>query len=110
MQTGTCEKKTQVLLSVPQSTVVQSEPADRPCDGTGEVRCAKRDTCCRISASQWACCPSPKVRPHQRFLFDDVMRGGSRVRTVVSAVSHDCSRYVAVGSALNRGSAKFTSL
>lgn len=67
MQTGTCEKKNQApLYGVPQSTVVRAEPADRSCDSTGEVRCSERDTCCRISASQWACCPSPKVCPHQR--------------------------------------------
>lgn len=76
MQTGTCEKKNHhaLVYSLPQSRVVQSEPRDPeedvPCDRTGEFRCPARDTCCRISASEWACCPSPRVRPHQRFMFD----------------------------------------
>ncbi|XP_034716513.1 granulin b isoform X4 [Etheostoma cragini] len=69
MQTGTCEKKNHdaLLLSLPQSKVVRSEPrdteddADVPCDATGEVRCPVQDTCCRVSAAEWACCPSPRA-------------------------------------------------
>ncbi|TKS89394.1 Granulins Proepithelin [Collichthys lucidus] len=66
MQTGTCEKKSHdvLVLTVPQSKVVRPDPAeddDVPCDGAGEFRCPERDTCCRISASEWACCPSPRA-------------------------------------------------
>ncbi|XP_071317810.1 granulin b isoform X2 [Trachinotus anak] len=67
MQTGTCEKKKRDALVhvLPQSTVVRSEPrdteedADVPCDSTGEFRCSKQDTCCKVSATEWACCPTP---------------------------------------------------
>lgn len=69
MQTKTCEKKNHnvLVLTVPQSKVVPSESRDTdedrdiPCDSTGEFHCPERDTCCRISASEWACCPSPKA-------------------------------------------------
>lgn len=70
MQTGTCEKKDHDLLvdSLPQVAVERAEPAgaapddvDVPCDGRGEFRCPERDTCCKISASEWACCPSPRA-------------------------------------------------
>ncbi|TDG97743.1 hypothetical protein EPR50_G00210800 [Perca flavescens] len=69
MQTGTCEKKDHdaLILSLPQSEVVQSEPrdpeddADVPCDGTGEFHCPEQDTCCKVSATEWACCPSPRA-------------------------------------------------
>lgn len=69
MQTKTCEKKSQDVLihPPPQSRVVQSEPrdggvdADVPCDSTGEFHCPEQDTCCRISATEWACCPSPRA-------------------------------------------------
>lgn len=72
METGTCEKKNRDVLvrSLPHSKVVRSEPrdaggdADVPCDGTGEFHCPERDTCCKISATEWACCPSPRVRSH----------------------------------------------
>ncbi|XP_041818405.1 granulin b [Chelmon rostratus] len=69
METGTCEKKNRDVLvrSLPHSKVVRSEPrdaggdADVPCDGTGEFHCPERDTCCKISATEWACCPSPRA-------------------------------------------------
>ncbi|XP_078135049.1 granulin b isoform X1 [Sander vitreus] len=69
MQTGTCEKEDHdvLILSLPQSKVVQSElrdtedDADVPCDGTGEFHCPKQDTCCKVSATEWACCPSPQA-------------------------------------------------
>lgn len=70
MQSGTCEKKSGGLLlhTLPLSRVVeswQSAEADRaedaPCDSAGEFRCAEQDTCCKTSASEWACCPSPKA-------------------------------------------------
>lgn len=63
MQTQTCEKKSQgAPASVPLSTVaVHSEPRDVPCDPAGEFHCSERDTCCRVAASEWACCPSPKA-------------------------------------------------
>lgn len=72
MQTGTCEKKDHDVLihTLPQIKVVQSEPRDTeddtdiPCDSTGAFHCPERDTCCKISATEWACCPSPRVRPH----------------------------------------------
>lgn len=74
MQTGTCEKKNhgELFRTLPLSKVVQSEPrdteddADIPCDSAGEFHCPERDTCCKISASEWACCPSPRVRPRVR--------------------------------------------
>ncbi|XP_022064576.2 granulin b isoform X1 [Acanthochromis polyacanthus] len=69
MQTGTCEKKDDGVLidPLPQSRVVQSEPrgvedeADVPCDGTGEFHCPKKDTCCKVSDTEWSCCPSSKA-------------------------------------------------
>lgn len=66
MQTGTCEKKNGVELiqTLPQTKVVPSEPGeaeDVPCDGTGEFHCPRKDTCCKTSSTQWACCPSPKA-------------------------------------------------
>lgn len=72
MQTGTCEKKNHdvLILTLPQSKVVQSEPrhpeddANVPCDSTGEFHCPKQDTCCKVSNSAWACCPSARVRSH----------------------------------------------
>lgn len=72
MQTGTCEKKNLNVLGhiVPQSKVERLEPrgpedaADVPCDSTGEFQCSKRDTCCKLSATEWACCPSPRVCSH----------------------------------------------
>ncbi|XP_024140576.1 granulin b [Oryzias melastigma] len=63
MQTGTCEKK--AGQSLPLTPVVLSnlndseDPRDVPCDGMGEFKCPKQDTCCRISATEWGCCPSP---------------------------------------------------
>ncbi|XP_068610498.1 LOW QUALITY PROTEIN: granulin b [Brachionichthys hirsutus] len=66
MQSTTCEKKHGVSIhTLLQSKVVQSKPPDGkgdasvPCDGTGGFYCPERDTCCKISASAWACCPSP---------------------------------------------------
>ncbi|XP_022598270.1 granulins isoform X5 [Seriola dumerili] len=68
MQTGTCEKKKDALVhTLPQSKVVRSEPRDTeddtdvPCDSTGEFRCPKQETCCKMSATEWACCPSPRA-------------------------------------------------
>ncbi|KAM4624047.1 granulin b isoform 2-T2 [Polymixia lowei] len=69
MQTGTCEKKADALIvqTLPLSKVVASEQRDAkdeedvPCDGTGEFRCPKQDTCCKTSGTEWACCPSPKA-------------------------------------------------
>lgn len=69
MQTGTCEKKNHnvLILTLPQSKVVQSEPrhpeddANVPCDSTGEFHCPKQDTCCKVSNSAWACCPSARA-------------------------------------------------
>uniref|UniRef100_A0A8C7ZWR7 Granulin b n=1 Tax=Oryzias sinensis TaxID=183150 RepID=A0A8C7ZWR7_9TELE len=60
MQTGTCEKK--AGQGLPLSRVVPAQPQDAhdvPCDGTGEFKCPKQNTCCRISATAWGCCPSP---------------------------------------------------
>ncbi|XP_076008133.1 granulin b [Genypterus blacodes] len=69
MQTETCEKKLHGLFlhSLPLSTVVQPEQRearedeDVPCGQAGEFRCSKRDTCCKTSATEWACCPSPNA-------------------------------------------------
>ncbi|XP_068161301.1 granulin b [Antennarius striatus] len=69
MQSGTCEKKKRhvPIVTLLQSKVVQSEPGDDKgdayvaCDGTGEFLCPKENTCCKISASAWACCPSPRA-------------------------------------------------
>ncbi|XP_059180890.1 granulin b [Centropristis striata] len=66
MQTGTCEKKSgdELVLSLPQSRVVRPEPRDPedvPCDSTGEFHCPKHETCCKVSAAAWACCPSPRA-------------------------------------------------
>lgn len=72
MQTGTCEKKILdvVVDTLPLSAVGRSEPGDAegaegavdvPCDGVGGFSCPERDTCCRISATEWACCPSPRA-------------------------------------------------
>lgn len=69
MQTGTCEKKSNSALafSVPQHKVEPSNrrniegDTDVSCDGTGDFRCPKQDTCCRTSATEWACCPSSRA-------------------------------------------------
>uniref|UniRef100_A0A3Q3VYW6 Granulins domain-containing protein n=1 Tax=Mola mola TaxID=94237 RepID=A0A3Q3VYW6_MOLML len=67
MRTGTCEKTNLAarISSLPQSAVVRSEPRDTAssvaCDSTGEFRCPPQDTCCQTSATEWACCPSPRA-------------------------------------------------
>ncbi|XP_029312112.1 granulin b isoform X2 [Cottoperca gobio] len=69
METGTCEKKNRnvLILTLPQSKVVQSErrdpkdDTDVPCDSTEEFHCPEQDTCCKVSATAWACCPSPRA-------------------------------------------------
>lgn len=66
MQTGTCEKKQHYhhLSTIPQIEVLQSvkeDEEDVACDGRGEFHCSKRDTCCKISATEWSCCPSPRA-------------------------------------------------
>ncbi|XP_061563667.1 granulin b [Cololabis saira] len=69
MQTKTCEKKMHAwpLAPLPLSEVVRSEPRDGadgedvPCDGTGEFSCPKHHTCCKVSATEWACCSSPQA-------------------------------------------------
>lgn len=85
MQTGTCEKKQHYhhLSTIPQIEVLQSvkeaedEEEDVACDGRGEFRCSKRDTCCKISATEWSCCPSPRVRspvsPSHSFTFEVIL-------------------------------------
>ncbi|KAK7919440.1 hypothetical protein WMY93_010724 [Mugilogobius chulae] len=67
MQTGTCDKRGYGTTSftVPQLRVDPLKQRDTeddekiPCDSTGTIRCSKRDTCCRTSDTEWACCPSP---------------------------------------------------
>ncbi|XP_034563419.1 granulin b isoform X2 [Notolabrus celidotus] len=69
MHTGTCEKTsndTLIISTLPQSEVEQPEPevtedTDLPCDSMGVYHCPGRDTCCKISSTEWACCPSPKA-------------------------------------------------
>ncbi|KAM9424628.1 granulin b isoform 2-T2 [Pholidichthys leucotaenia] len=70
MKSATCEKKNhQGILThiVRQRRMLHStsreaeEEEDVPCDGTGKFYCPKNDTCCRISATEWSCCPSPKA-------------------------------------------------
>ncbi|XP_047465155.1 granulin b [Mugil cephalus] len=69
METKTCEKKIYDLFlqSLPQFKVVQSEAkkagdeAGVLCDSAGEFRCSKQETCCKISDSEWSCCPSPRA-------------------------------------------------
>ncbi|XP_034414303.1 granulin b isoform X1 [Cyclopterus lumpus] len=61
METGTCEKTNRAGLPLPQVKVVRPDAGDVPCDAAGEFRCSERDTCCRVSASEWACCPSPRA-------------------------------------------------
>ena len=114
MQTGTCEKKDHDVLihTLPQIEVVQSEPRDTeddtdiPCDSTGAFHCPERDTCCKISATEWACCPSPRVRPRyltpalhvgslsctNAWFSDDVRNGSSSgmwIMWPVNMMSHD---------------------
>lgn len=68
METGTCEKKHHgaLIYSVPQRALLHSKArgAKGPvsCGGTGKVQCPEDDTCCPTSASEWACCPLPRVR------------------------------------------------
>ncbi|XP_047234054.1 granulin b isoform X1 [Girardinichthys multiradiatus] len=70
MQTATCEKKGYDLqLAVPLlSKVEQSElreaeeDTDVPCDSTGLFHCPKKFTCCKISATEWSCCPSAMAK------------------------------------------------
>lgn len=61
MQTKTCEKKQ--YESLPLSRVEQPKPnaEEVPCDSAGEFHCPKEETCCKISSTEWACCPSPKA-------------------------------------------------
>ncbi|KAL6094400.1 grn [Pungitius sinensis] len=62
MQTGTCEKKAADALLPPLPQVRLVRPGDHQdvaCDVGGAFRCPRRDTCCRFSASEWGCCPSP---------------------------------------------------
>ncbi|XP_028989709.1 granulin b [Betta splendens] len=61
METGTCEKKKHSLR---QTSVVPSKRRDHrdvPCDRTGTFHCSQRQTCCKVSSSEWACCPSPRA-------------------------------------------------
>ncbi|XP_061613162.1 granulin b isoform X2 [Phyllopteryx taeniolatus] len=54
METGTCEKKTHAASVAPEVGGV-------PCDAAATFTCARRETCCRTTVSQWACCPSPQA-------------------------------------------------
>ncbi|KAM4716099.1 granulin b isoform 2-T2 [Anableps anableps] len=66
IQTRTCEKKgydlqlSALLLSkVEQSELREAvEDTNVPCDDTGVFFCPKKSTCCKISATEWSCCPS----------------------------------------------------
>ncbi|XP_077359452.1 granulin b isoform X2 [Festucalex cinctus] len=49
MATGTCEKP--MKMKPMTKTMV-------PCDVSAAFACDERETCCRTSAGQWACCPS----------------------------------------------------
>ncbi|XP_072311978.1 granulin b [Eucyclogobius newberryi] len=63
METATCEKGSYGTLSL--TSVIPLKQRDMEadekvlCDSTGDVRCLKQDTCCRISPTEWTCCPSP---------------------------------------------------
>ncbi|KAK2820094.1 hypothetical protein Q5P01_023053 [Channa striata] len=63
MQTGTCEKKILNVLfhDLPQSRVGPSELRETKEEKSEEFRCSKRETCCKISANEWACCPLPRA-------------------------------------------------
>uniref|UniRef100_A0A1A8NME6 Granulin b n=1 Tax=Nothobranchius rachovii TaxID=451742 RepID=A0A1A8NME6_9TELE len=69
MKTSTCEKKIDSLLltTLPQSEVVRSEPreaeddGDVSCDSTGVFHCSKQETCCKVSDTEWSCCPTHKA-------------------------------------------------
>ncbi|XP_077407642.1 granulin b [Vanacampus margaritifer] len=52
MATGTCEKP--MMTTMKTKTMV-------PCDAAAAFACTERETCCRSSATQWACCPSPQA-------------------------------------------------
>lgn len=66
MQTGTCEKKgyglqlTSLFLSNVDQSELREEMEDTnvQCDNTGVFVCPKKSTCCKISATEWSCCPS----------------------------------------------------
>uniref|UniRef100_H2T2B2 Granulin b n=1 Tax=Takifugu rubripes TaxID=31033 RepID=H2T2B2_TAKRU len=66
-ETGTCEKKDHgaPVFAVPQRRVLESRSRGAQgvlsCGGTGEFHCPKEDTCCPTSATEWACCPSPRA-------------------------------------------------
>ncbi|MEQ2162654.1 hypothetical protein GOODEAATRI_022090 [Goodea atripinnis] len=68
MQTATCEKKgydlqlaVPLLSKVEQSELREAEDTNVPCDSTGLFHCPKTFTCCKISATEWSCCPSAMV-------------------------------------------------
>ncbi|XP_029562755.1 progranulin isoform X1 [Salmo trutta] len=67
MQTGTCEKPVEgvVTHTIPQTKVSQQRAVetgiDVKCDGAGEYRCPKLQTCCKTSPTEWSCCPEPKA-------------------------------------------------
>lgn len=70
METGTCKKKNHgaLVFSVPQRRVLESKTSKAEglvsCGNTGEFNCPKEDTCCPLSATEWACCPSLRVGPN----------------------------------------------
>uniref|UniRef100_A0A3Q3EXI5 Granulin b n=1 Tax=Labrus bergylta TaxID=56723 RepID=A0A3Q3EXI5_9LABR len=59
----TCDKPGALSLpwlqKIPALHTENKDDADVPCDTMGVYHCPGRDTCCRISDTEWACCPSP---------------------------------------------------
>uniref|UniRef100_A0A3Q2Y9Y1 Granulin b n=1 Tax=Hippocampus comes TaxID=109280 RepID=A0A3Q2Y9Y1_HIPCM len=58
METGTCEKPAAAPDVAAAAVRVETMV---PCDVAAAFACAERETCCRSSASEWACCPSPQA-------------------------------------------------
>ncbi|XP_008435425.1 granulin b [Poecilia reticulata] len=69
MQTKTCEKKgyylqltTALLNKAEQSALREAvEETNVQCDSTGVFLCPSKSTCCKISATEWSCCPFAKA-------------------------------------------------
>ncbi|PWA21451.1 hypothetical protein CCH79_00003239, partial [Gambusia affinis] len=69
MQTQTCEKKgynlqlTAALLSKVEQPALREalEETNVQCDSTGVFLCPPKSTCCKISATEWSCCPFVKA-------------------------------------------------
>ncbi|XP_015244830.1 PREDICTED: granulins [Cyprinodon variegatus] len=63
MQTGTCEKKGSDDSNEGEQSQLREAEDDTgvPCDAAGMFHCPQTSTCCKISATEWSCCPSARA-------------------------------------------------